>query len=460
MTDAVKFRLRPQEDAGDPMKLQALLAAEKAPVASHFQPRAWDCDDAPLDTKRYISREFHERELTRLWPKVWQFACREEQIPENGDCYVYDLAERSVLIVRGNDGAIRAFYNSCLHRGRALRSGNGRAAELRCPFHGFAWSLEGEFTSKPCAWDFKHLDDGELKLPQLRCETWGGFVFVNENLDAGPLREYLGPIPEHFAPYGMDHSCTLIHIQKRIPCNWKVAQEAFFESMHSRTTHPQILPFIADVDSQYDIFDDHVSRMATPSAVASSHIEAITEAEVLRENLANSGRMSAADISGLQLPADSTARSFLGEMVRKRFAEASGRDLSQATHAELQDAILYSVFPNVQIWAGYFVNLCYRFIPDGDDHESCLFDVRMLGRYLKGQPCPPAPAPQFLDTDEMFDKVEGIGPLATIFNQDMRNLQHMTRGLKSSRDGKVRLAHYQENRIRHHHQTLDKYLAD
>lgn len=459
MSESISRRLLPQEQAGNPMKLQELLAAEKGPVAPHFRRKAWDCDDVPLDAKRYTSREFHERELVKLWPKVWQFACREEQILEKGDCYVYDMAERSVLIVRGNDGAIRAFYNSCLHRGRALRTSNGRASELRCPFHGFTWSLEGEFASKPCAWDFKHLQNSEMKLPELRCETWGGFVFVTENPDAPPLREYLGPIPEHFAPYGLERSCTLIHISKRIPCNWKIAQEAFFESMHTRTTHPQILGFIADVDSQYDIFDDHVSRMATPSAVASSHIEAITEAEVLQENLANSGRMSAADIKGLKLPEGSTARGFLGEMVRKRFSEASGRDLSQATHAELQDAILYSVFPNVQIWAGYFVNLCYRFIPDGDNHESCLFDVRMLGRYPEGKPCPPAPAPQFLDTHEMFDKVEGIGPLATIFNQDMRNLQHMTRGLKSSRDGKVNLAHYQENRIRHHHQTLDKYLA-
>lgn len=460
MSEKIVHRLRPQETAGNPMKLQELLASEQVPVAEHFQPRRWECGDAPLDAARYTTRSFHDREVAKLWPKVWQFACREEQVLEKGDVYVHDIVDRSILVVRGGDGVLRAFYNSCLHRGRALRHTSGRSAELRCPFHGFTWSLDGQFVSKPCAWDFEHLKDEEMRLPQLRCESWGGFVFVSENPEAPSLLEYLGPIPEHFAGYGLERSCTLVHIQKRIPCNWKLGQEAFMESMHTRTTHPQILGFIACVDSQYDIFDDHVSRMATPSGVASSHLEGVSEADILRDNLANSGRMSAAEVAGVALPLGSDARSFLGEMVRKRFSDASGRDLSQATHSELQDAILYSVFPNVQIWAGYFVNIVYRFVPDGDNPDRCLLDMRMLGRYPEGETCPPAPAAQFLDIEDSFsEKAQGLGPLSKIFDQDMRNLQHMTKGLKSSRDGKVQLAHYQEVRIRHHHETLDKYLA-
>jgi len=454
------YRLLPQELAGNPLKLQELLSGEAVKVAEHFKPRQWEGGDEPVAVARYASREFHELEARKLWPKVWQFACRAEQVPEPGDYFVYDIVDKSVLIVRGADRAVRAFYNSCLHRGRALK-GNaaGTSTELRCPFHGFTWSLEGDFKSMPCAWDFKHLNAEDLKLPELRCESWNGFVFVNFDDDAAPLLDHLGVIPEHFAPYGLEHSCTLVHVQKRIPCNWKIGQEAFYESMHTRTTHPQILTFIADVDSQYDVFDDNVSRMATPSGVASTHLEGVSEETVLHDNLANSGRMSAADVAGIQLPPGSDARHFIGEMVRKRFSQASGRDLSAATIAELQDAILYSLFPNVQIWAGYFVNIVYRFIPDGDNHDRCLLDMRMLGRYPEGEPCPPAPPVQFLDLEDSFDKTTGLGPLANVFNQDMRNLQHMTKGLKSSRDGQVQLAHYQELRIRHHHQTLDKYLG-
>jgi phenylpropionate dioxygenase-like ring-hydroxylating dioxygenase large terminal subunit len=459
MSEPASPHLLPQESAGNPMKLQELLAREAVAVAPHFQPQPWDGGDAPLDTARYTSREFHRREADKLWPKAWQLACREEQVPEAGDCQVYDIAGRSVLVVRGGDGQLRAFYNSCLHRGRALRHGPGRSAELRCPFHGFAWSLEGEFRSMPCAWDFKHLAPESLALPQLRCDSWGGFVFVNFDAAAAPLRQYLGVLPEHFAPYGLERSCTLVHIQKRIPCNWKAAQEAFFESMHTRATHPHILTFIADVDSQYDAFGDNVSRMITPSGVASSHLGGVLEEKVLQDNMASSGRMAGAGAGAIELPEGVDTRRYIGELNRTRFSQASGRDLSAATISELQDAILYSLFPNLQIWAGYFVNIVYRFIPDGDRHDSCLFDFRMLGRYPEGQKRPPAPAPQFLDTEDSFvDKAAGIGPLAVVFDQDMRNLQHMTRGLNSSRDGRLQLAHYQELRIRHHHRTLDRYL--
>jgi phenylpropionate dioxygenase-like ring-hydroxylating dioxygenase large terminal subunit len=461
MTESTSFRLRPQEEAGEPGKLQELLASEKVSWPIHLKPVQWTpTSDAPIDAARYTSQAFHDLEAGRLWPRVWQLACREEQVLNVGDCFVYEITGRSVLVVRGHDQKLRAFYNACLHRGRQLRNQSGCANELRCPFHGFTWSLEGEFSSVPCSWDFRHLENRDMRLPELRCEVWNGFVFVNFDEKAPPLVEYLGVIPEHFANFGLERSCTLIHVQKHIACNWKVGQEAFFESLHARTTHPQLMPFIADVDSQYDVLGEHVSRMITPSGVPSSHLEGVTEAEVLQANLANSGRMAAADISQMQLPEGVCAREYVGELIRKRFQEASGRDLSQASLSELQDAVLYTVFPNMQLWAGHSVNLVYRFIPNGNDPEHCIFDLRMLGRYPEGQPCPPAPSVQVLKEDESFtDNVKGIGALAKVLDQDMRNLPYMTAGLKSLRDGHIELANYQEVRIRHHHQTLDKYLG-
>lgn len=460
MHDDAPIRTRPQDGAGEPQKVQALLAAETVPVPAHLRPAPADLGDDPIDVARYVSREFHEREARKLWPKVWQFVCRDEQIAAPGDCQVYDIIDRSVLLVRGDDGQVRAFRNACLHRGRALRTTSGRAQELRCPFHGFTWGLDGGFKSLPCAWDFKHLDATALKLPQLRCETWGGFIFVNFDEQAPPLHEYLGVLPEHFRDYGFEQACTLVHVQKRIACNWKIGQEAFFESMHSRTTHPHILTFIADVDSQYDIFGDHISRMITPSTVPSSHLEGVSEARVMHDSLVASGRMASTDAQKHQLPAGMSAREYIGELNRQVFAQLSGRDLKHATRSELQDAILYSVFPNLQIWAGYFGNICYRFIPDGDDHDHCLFDIRLIGRHPPDQPKPPPPPLRRLADDEPFEAVAELGALAPVFDQDMRNLPFMTKGLKSLRDGRIQLAHYQELRIRHHHQTLDRYLRD
>ena len=460
MTDPGSFRLKNQDDAGNPGRMQELFARETVALADHFTGRPWDGGDAPIEASRYTSRAFHDREVAGLWSRAWQLACREEDILDVGDCFLYDIVDRSVIVVRGRDREVRAFHNSCLHRGRALRDASGRASELRCPFHGFAWSLEGQFRSLPCAWDFRHLDADALTLPQLRCESWNGFVFVCFDADAPPLLDYLGVLPDHFADYGLDRSTTILHIRKRISCNWKIGQEAFFESLHSRTTHPHLLTFIADVDSQYDVFGDNITRMITASGEPSSHVEGITPDKVLHDTLNSSGRMAGMDLTQFRLPAGTSVRDYIAGINRDRFGAASGRDLSGASASELQDAILYSVFPNLQIWAGYFVNFVYRFIPDGNDPDRCVFDFRMLGRYREGQDCPPAPAPQMLGEDQSFtEHATGIGPLAKILDQDMRNLPQMARGLKSSRDGKVQLAHYQELRIRHFHQRLDDYLG-
>lgn len=450
---------RPQEQAGDPQTFQKLLAAETVPVPAFLRPQSPDLGDEDLDVSRYLSREFHRREAAQLWPRVWQFAAREEQLAKPGDHLVYDIIDRSVIVMRGDDGVIRGFYNSCLHRGRALRTSGGHASELRCPFHGFTWDLRGAFKSLPCAWDFKHLDAARLQLPEVRVECWGGFVFINFDEHAPSLQDYLEVLPAHFSGYLMERSCTLLHVQKRIACNWKIGQEAFFESMHTRATHPHILSFIADVDSQYDLLGRHISRMVTPSTVPSSHLQDVPEARVLYDSLAASGRMASSDAESHRLREGQNARDYIGELNRQMFGAAAGADLSQATLAELQDAILYSVFPNTQIWAGYFGNIVYRFIPDGDDHEHCLFDVRLLGRHPPDQPRPPAPPVHRLGDDEPFSNAPELGALGVVFDQDMRNLPNMMKGLKASKSGRTSLAHYQESRIRHHHQTLDTYLA-
>ncbi|MHA7834680.1 MAG: aromatic ring-hydroxylating oxygenase subunit alpha [Algiphilus sp.] len=458
MDDWKAYEKHPQEGAGNPNKVQELLAEEPVPVPDRLRSYPADLGDEPLDTSRYTSRAFHDREMQKLWPKVWQFACREEQILEPGKHVLYEIGERSVIIMRGSDHKVRAFYNACMHRGRALRNGAGTVGEIRCPFHGFTWDVNGGFKSLPCAWDFKHLEGDKLHLPQLRCETWGGFVFVNFDDNAPPLSEQLRTVMEHFKDYGFERSCTLVHVQKRIPCNWKVGQEAFFESMHSRTTHPHILSFIADVDTQYDIIDDYTNRMITPSTVPSSHLVGISEDQVLHDALMASGRMASSEADKHQLPEGQDARTYIGEMNRQMFADMTGMDLSEATYCELQDAILYAVFPNIQIWAGYFGNIVYRFIPDGDDHEHCIFDVRVLGRHKPDEPCPKAPPVNRLGDDEPFENATELAALGTVFDQDMGNLPAMTKGLKSSGRGQIQLAHYQETRIRHHHRTLDRYL--
>src|SRR5206468_10442928 len=145
---------------------------------------------------------------------------------------------------------IRAFHNSCLHRGTQLRTMPGRLAEIRCPFHGFTWNLDGTLHDIPCGWDFPDVDRATFCLPEAQVGTWGGFVFVNLAPDAPPLVDYLEDLPRHFASWPLEDRYLKAHIVATLPCNWKVALEAFIEAYHTMATHPQLLQTAADSMTQ------------------------------------------------------------------------------------------------------------------------------------------------------------------------------------------------------------------
>ncbi len=128
--------------------------------------------------------------------------------------------------------------------------------------------------------------------------------------------------------------------------------------------------------------------------------------------------------------------------------------------SELMDSTLYLLFPNFAPWAGHGQVITYRHRPNGDDVDSCIMDIYLLARYPEGTE-PPEDAPTFrLGIDEPFsDAAEVLGAgLANVFNQDGANLPQVQKGMKASRKGTVTLGNYQEVRIRHFHQTLEKYI--
>src|SRR5882757_6593999 len=206
--------------------------------------------EIPIDW--YLSRDIYEQEKRRIWRRRWQVACREEDIPEVGDTWVYDVADLSILIVRSAPATISGFYNACLHRGRALRDFAGHTNDIQCPFHGFSWSLDGTPKRYPCAWDFTHIDPKEFHLPEVRTGTWGGFVFINPDPDAEPLTDFVAELDRHFARWPLEQRYKSVHVAKVINANWKLAPEAFMESYHTITTHPELLPSLGDANSQYD----------------------------------------------------------------------------------------------------------------------------------------------------------------------------------------------------------------
>ena len=424
-----------------------------------------DVGTAPVRASNYFSPEYFQKEMDHLWSRVWQMACREEEIPKVGDYHIYEIVGKSLIVVRSSETEIKAFYNSCLHRARKLVTLNGCKNEFRCPYHGMSWNKDGSFKENPIGWDFPQWDGKDMSLPQAKVDTWGGFVFINFDLNAKPLMDFIGPLAEHFAGYDYANRYKAVHVSKIVRCNWKALSEAFMESHHAFTTHPQILPYLADVNSQYDILSDYVSRQFSASGVPSPMVahENYSPTEIMQAmaGQGNGTRRRGIDDGGAQVPDGVTARAYAAEAARKGLGAEDGWDYSSASDAEMIDALLYNLWPNMSFWAGYAPNLVYRWRPNGLDPESGIMDVIILKRVPKTGPRPkPVPEHALGIDDPWSDAVEMGEGLSGIFEQDMGNLPYVQEGLHASGTGVVHFGRYSEMRIRHMHQLIDKYLDE
>jgi phenylpropionate dioxygenase-like ring-hydroxylating dioxygenase large terminal subunit len=415
------------------------------------------CEDLSVD--RYIDPDFAKLECEKLWPKVWQMACRLEEIPEVGDHIVYDVAQYSIIVVRASRAEIKAYYNSCLHRGTSLREEGGSVPNFRCPFHGWTWNLDGSLKTLTSKWDFPHVEPSKFCLPECLVDTWGGFVFINMDLEASSLHEYLEVLPEHFRSWDMERRFKAAHVAKEIPCNWKVAMEAFIEAYHVTTTHPEFIAFNGDENSQYDIYGDHISRFINPMGTPSPIIplDRLDSEEGMAKAYARDFRIG--DPDTIAVPEGSTARQAIADATREVIGKALGADMSNVPNCDAIDSIEYFVFPNFMPWPVIGIPIVYRFRPVGVDPHTCLMEIMLLAPLPPGVDSVPPVKMRMLGADERWDAAPELGLMGVAANQDSINLPRLQRGMLTSKRKKITLSNYQEVRIRHFHQTLDKYLS-
>jgi len=440
-----------RSDGSPGLSYQQLLDTDTRPVPEVLR---WQSPgDVPIQKvpiERYTSRAFHDLEVEKLWRKVWQMACREEEIPEVGDHVVYEIAQDSLIVVRTAPGEIRAFHNACLHRGRALRDCDGRVGEFRCPFHGWTWNLDGTLKSVPARWDFPHVDDARYRLPEAKVGTWGGFVFVNLDPACEPLADHLGELPRHFERWPLEDRYKEAHVAKRLPCNWKVAQEAFMEAYHVVATHPQLLPGIGDANSQYDVCGNF-SRAITANMTPSPHL-AWTPSE---QDMLDSMMTRSLDAEPLlRVPEGMTARRTLA-LASCMQLQGSVASVNGLSDAELADSFYYTLFPNFHPWGAYN-RIVYRFRPYRNDPDRSIMEVIYLAPFRGRRPKPAAV--HWLGENEDWTRAPELGFLARVFNQDTFNLGQVQRGLHAARHSHVTFARYQEIKIRHFHALLGRWL--
>jgi phenylpropionate dioxygenase-like ring-hydroxylating dioxygenase large terminal subunit len=443
---------RPARSPG--VSYQELLDDDTHPVPDVLRlesPR--DLGNVDISNDRYISRDWHRREVEHLWMKVWQFVCREDHIPGPGDYIVYDIANLSFIVVRDDSGAIKAYPNACLHRGRKLKDHDGHCSIIRCPFHAFAWRLDGALAEVPAAWDFPHIAERreEFDLPECQVGTWAGFVFINPDPHAASLASFLGDLDEHFGVWDLEHRYVEAHVAKVIQANWKIAQEAFCEAFHVSGTHPQILPYLGDTNSQVDVWDSF-ARVITPGGTPSPLLDwRPSDEEVLRAMF----DIRVDQELPIEVPEGASARAVAAAASRERWRVIAGDRVDTMSDAELMDSIDYTVFPNFHPW-GAFNRIVYRFRPNGDDHRSSIMEVMFLSPY-QGERPPPAPV-RWLGPDETWTDAPELGMLAKVFNQDLFNMCRVQEGLETTFKPGVTLANYQESKVRWLHALLTQWV--
>jgi phenylpropionate dioxygenase-like ring-hydroxylating dioxygenase large terminal subunit len=409
-----------------------------------------------ISVERYFSKEWHDKEVEKVWRKTWQMACRLEEIPNVGDHVVYDIVHDSLIVVRSSPTEIRAYVNSCMHRGTQLRTEAGSVKQFRCPFHGFTWDLEGKLIHLPAPWDFPQVDKKKMCLPEAKVGVWGGFVFINMDPACESLESYLEVLPEQFETFGLEDRYKAAHVAKIMPCNWKLAMEAFIEAFHIASAHPQVLAYYGDENTQYDVFPGrHVSRMISVQGIPSPSMPDVDE-EILLKHIRRDMRFFAG--APIDEEPGHTVRAKLAARARRKISRSSGRDMSALSDSESLDLIQYLLFPNMSPWAGQASPVCYRFRPYGDNPEMSVMEIMYLfAKAPDGSHPEPAPI-RWLSVDDTWSMAPELGAGSMVADQDTDNLKRIQKGLRASKKG-VTLARYQESRIRHFHETLDAYMA-
>ncbi len=461
MDTSTKSRHSPDYRTSTAPTYQEVIAGDANPAPDIFKEYSEVAiGEARIPRSRYTSEAFAALELEHMWPKVWQVACREEEIPEAGDCLVYDSPGASILVVRTETMDIKAYYNSCRHRGMKLCFGATSLEKITCPFHSFQWNLDGTINHIPAEWDFQHLESQDTSLVQVKVGVWGGFVFINRDPDSAPLLDYLGHLPDHFREWPRDDVYLSAKIIKRMDANWKTCIEAFVEAYHLSGIHPQALPFGGDSSTQYDVWPDdpNVSRFLEATGVASDQLASpLAEQEILEKALSVMGGPQA-DIP--TLAPGQRARDLMAKAARIGTGQMDGRDYSNLSDTEAVDAMQYSLFPNFVLFRSLGYPYAYRFLPDGRDPNKATFD------FLVFSPKPPdggdIPETQVVEL-ELEDTYRDCGVLppwlGEIYDQDTVGLANCQKGLANGGDADIVLSNYQEIRIRHLHQTLMSYVS-
>jgi phenylpropionate dioxygenase-like ring-hydroxylating dioxygenase large terminal subunit len=435
-------------------------------------------DPVTYDVAAYVSADYARAERDKLWRKVWQQVGRVEDIPEVGDYLTYDILDDSILVVRAAQDEIRAYHNVCAHRGRRLvdtpsgaknARGTAKGRHFVCGYHGWSYNLKGENTHVLHKDDWKGALAGDcIGLQAVDVDTWSGWIFVNMDPDCEPLRDYLEPAAAMLEPFGLGNMRARWRKWGVFDCNWKVAMEAFNETYHVQTTHPEFNKFgefrgWARIQGRhsnigYDAPKDMDQNQQAKLRVGSGADARISTAEmqVYTWEKAKTNTTQTLVDAALRL-VDELPEGTPPDKVLKHWLESARRDDERrgVTWPTVDPAHVgksgtaWQIFPNFQI--GHAVNnaLCYSARPYGYDPDKCIFEAAVYQLYPKGK--------------EPRTQWEYSPPTAEawcyVLGQDFSNMAAVQQGMKSLGFSGPKPNPYMERSTAHLHRNLAKYMG-
>jgi phenylpropionate dioxygenase-like ring-hydroxylating dioxygenase large terminal subunit len=405
----------------------------------------------------YISPEYARAERGKLWRKVWLQAGRLEDIPEVGNFITYDILDDSVLIVRAKEGsgpgALKAFANVCPHRGRRLvdtpkgeRNAYGKRANFVCGFHAWTFDATGD-NAGVCSFIQQHeewggaLSDANTRLGEFKVESWGGFIWINLDPQAEPLRDYLEPAATMLDPFQLENMRPRWRYWTVFDCNWKVALEAFNETYHVAGTHPEFMQFgqYAGWGRQqgkhshigYDAPSGGPKELGETKAKlrlgdGDPRISTAAMQKYTWEGV-NTNTTETLYKVAQTLPDALPEGTPPAEVIRYWLETARSIDAQRGVHWPVVDSehtgksgTSWQIFPNQQI--GHAVNnmLCYQARPCGYDPDKCYFEVAVYELFPEGA----APQTQwgYLAPDQF----------PHVLQQDFSNMAAVQQGMKNA----------------------------
>ena len=377
-----------------------------------------------IPAERYTSPEFAELEHERLWPKVWHVACTVDHVANPGDWFEHRLGRFSVVLVRGGDGVLRGFQNVCRHRGNSICQGSGTGAtELRCPYHRWAWDLAGRLREVPSRRGFGPLRNDEMGLLPVRVDTWARLVFVNLDLDAEPLQDWLEGVPDDIAWANLDEFRGAYSTVTPVNCNWKAVNDGFSETYHVQGIHREMLASIDDVDAPQLIWGRHSAsyqRYGVPSPRLGRGVgdQEVWDSFVVTQG----GRMGPAYREpgpAPEVPDGWTLQEVIAQKIRDHQATL-GVDLSGYDTAQVTSLHQYNLFPNatVLVSADLFTVMTARPGPSPDEGELAVINLRRA-------PSADAPASSPVHVNVPIDAAD----FGFVLNQDLSVIRTMQNGL-------------------------------